>query len=609
MFSNQALKRGGVAGARRGYATDGSVDDDTDNTDAGPSTAAPVADAPSGVAAAAKPEKLSVDSGPSWWDRNKGKAIPLLEGLAAMGTAPTKHLGVALAAGLGAGAGAYVPVNAGLADTRQTEATTQGVNLANQIAQQKLNYMKTPTAPVAPPTSPLPSQGSYAPADLRKEYYVAPTTPQEAATLQDAYKKAYALGNNAPVEAAKAAIQKRVDMQTAANRNDAQQNYDDAYSVAQNAKDPDLKASAGAVANAYQQWTGDKYEMRDGVPTNTRTNRPTIGDQTQTISTQKYADMMNDALTKVPVPTGVPGETKLMPKYAINGGTSPTDYISKQLPPGALPPSANAPPPVAAPSRAAAPPPVTRAPVVKPAAASTQPAAPPVNPVDAAAFSDPKYKLAPIPTQIGTTASDAVTNQVKQTSEARAGLQADAESTAQNSGSALQFAQAAKQIMDSKGAPTVGLTGNIAKTISSVFGGVDATNYQEVAKYLGNLAVQSGKGNFPHATEKENMVQFNDLSPSVKQTGDALNDLLSTNIRNLQYTLDTANRTTDYLDPKYNNDPQKFFRWNQNHYPRADAVNPGKQMPNDAKLQTYASKYFGGDSDKARAHLQSQGFK
>jgi hypothetical protein len=571
MFSNQGMARGGVTG-RRGYA-DGGDPDDTDNTDAGPSSGLAAADTSVAPTAAKADAPLKMDSGPSWWDRNKGKAIPLLEGLAAMGTAPTKHLGVALAAGLGAGAGAYVPTQAGLADTRQTEAQTQGVSLANQIAQQKLNYMKTPSTPPAAPTSPLPSQGSYAPADLRKEYYVTPTTPQEAATLQDAYKKAYALGNNAPVEAAKAAIQKRVDMQTAANRNDAQQNYDDAYSVAQNAKDPDLRNSAGAVANAYQQWTGDKYEMRDGVPTNTRTNRPTIGDQTQTISTQKYADMMNDALTKVPVPTGVPGETKLMPKYAINGGTSPIDYISKQLPPGALPPSANAPPAAAAPARAAAQPPVTRAPVVRPAAASP-PNAPPVNPVDAQAYSDPKYKLAPIQTQVGTTASDAVTNQVKQTSESRAGLQADAESTAQSSAAALQFAQAAKQILDSKGAPATGYPGQVAKIVSSVFGGVDATNYQEVAKYLGNLAVQSGKGNFPHATEKENMVQFNDLSPSLNQTGTALRELLDTNVRNLKYTLDTANRTTSYLDPKgYNGDPQKFFRWNQDHYPRADVVN------------------------------------
>jgi hypothetical protein len=27
------------------------------------------------------------------------------------------------------------------------------------------------------------------------------------------------------------------------------------------------------------------------------------------------------------------------------------------------------------------------------------------------------------------------------------------------------------------------------------------------------------------------------------------------------------------LDPKNNKDPQKFFRWNQEHFPRADAVN------------------------------------
>jgi Chaperone of endosialidase len=570
MFSNQALKRGGVAGARRGYATDGSVDDDTDNTDAGPSTAAPVADAPSGVAAAAKPEKLSVDSGPSWWDRNKGKIIPLAEGLAAMGTAPTRSFGTALAAGLGAGARSYVPTNEGLADTRQTESETQGINLRNQIAQQKLNYLKSPSdsAPTNQP-SPLPSQGSYAPADLRKQYYVPPIMPDEAAAQQYAYKQAVALGNNAPIDAVKAKIKARYDAAVASNRNDAQQNFDDAYGVATKAADPELRASAASVADAYSQWTGDQNVSKDGVLTNSRTNKPPVGEQAQRLSPSKYADLMNDAMTKVPVPTGRPGETTLMPKWQVNGGNSAADYVSR-LPPSGTP-GVGARPSTVAPAPARAAPVQTRAPTVAPPPAA---AAGPANPVDAKAFSDPKYKLAPIPTQIGTTAGDAVTNQVKQTSEARAGLQADAEQSAQSTGSALQFAQAAKSIMDSKGAPTVGLTGNIAKTISSVFGGVDATNYQEVAKYLGNLAVQSGKGNFPHATEKENMVQFNDLSPSVKQTGDALRDLLNTNVRNLQYTLDTANRTTDYLDPKkYNGDPQKFFRWNQEHYPRADVVN------------------------------------
>ena len=580
MFSNTAAKRGG----RIGLAAGGDPDD-TDNTDAGPSDDSDTPPKSAGVAPAAP---LKMDSGPSWWDRNKGKIIPLAEGLAAMGTAPTRHLGVALASGLGAAARDYVPTQRGLADTRQTEATTQGVNLANQMAQQKLNYLKAPPSTPSAPPSPLPSQGSYAPTDLRKQYFIQPTPPALAAKLQDAYRKSYALGSSAPVDAVKAEIKQYQDNQVAANQNDARQNYDDAYSVAQNAKDPELRASAASVANAYQQYTGDKYEMRDGVPTNTRTNRPTIGDQTQTISTQKYADMMNDALTKVPVPTGVPGETKLMPKYAINGGTSPADYISRQLPPGALPPSANAPQSAAAPARAAPPVVPTRAPVVKPA-----PVAPtaPVNPVDTKAFSDPKYKLAPIPTQIGTTPSDAVTNQVKATSETRAKLQADAEESAQSAGAALQFAKAAKQIMDSKGAPITGAFGPAIKAASAAVPGghIDATNYQIAAKNLGNLAVQMSHGNFAHSTDKNTGLQFEQLSPSTANTPDALNDLLNSNININQYTLDTANRVKTFLDQSppskenprggYNGDPQSFFRWNQEHYPRADAVNTVDKTP------------------------------
>jgi hypothetical protein len=611
MFSNQALKRGGVAGARRGYATDGSVDDDTDNTDAGPSTAAPVADAPSGVAAAAKPDKLSVDSGPSWWDKNKGKAIPLLEGLAAMGTAPTKHLGVALAAGLGAGAGAYVPVNAGLADTRQTEATTQGVNLANQIAQQKLNYMKTPApTPAAPtqaaqkPTGITPLSVDDATGYYQDKYKFNPNiTPQAAANiarLKNVDAVAHTnLSGGAQLQAENDVKQGEFTAQNAAQRDydklnlgvvHAGDNGDSAYTnlkqinpglaaqvavkagldpANQDSWKPDEiknadKFAAQAAAQhmaLIHQYTGSDYEGGNAV--DKRTNVPAPGPATAQLT-----------------PEGRSGRQIALAQPTIYGGGLPTPLGQaagiSQTPPG---PAGSS--PAAAPSPARTP---ARTPPRSPV--SPAPPAAPQDPVLAQALADPKYKAAPIPTPVDQVGLQNAKDLQKARTETATNLQQDAEQASQNAGSALQFAQAAKNIMDSKGAPTVGLTGNIAKTISSVFGGVDATNYQEVAKYLGNLAVQSGKGNFPHATEKENMVQFNDLSPSVKQTGDALNDLLSTNIRNLQYTLDTANRTTDYLDPKYNNDPQKFFRWNQNHYPRADAVNPPPEAPETGKSKS-----------------------
>lgn len=50
--------------------------------------------------------------------------IPLLTGIAAMGTAPTRSLGVALASGVGAGAQAYLPTRQAIAETEQTRAQT-----------------------------------------------------------------------------------------------------------------------------------------------------------------------------------------------------------------------------------------------------------------------------------------------------------------------------------------------------------------------------------------------------------------------------------------------------------------------------------------------------
>ena len=51
--------------------------------------------------------------------------IPLLSGIAAMGTAPTRSLGVALAAGLGAGTKSYTDIRKQLADIEKTKTDTQ----------------------------------------------------------------------------------------------------------------------------------------------------------------------------------------------------------------------------------------------------------------------------------------------------------------------------------------------------------------------------------------------------------------------------------------------------------------------------------------------------
>ena len=581
IFSNQALAAGGVAG-RRGYDDGGDVDmlpeqtveadrpspieytGGVSNTDAAPMKVAAPSAVDTGVAAGADAPK------DHWW-KHAENVVPLLSGLAAMGTAPTRSWGTALAAGLGAGAQSYLPA-------QQQEADIQARQIQNQIAQTKLDAYRQPPAQPAAVTPYAPSatpQDQPLPDQLRSKYALnTARTPQELTAYNRAQAQSPLIGQSR-VNIADANYKNRIQNQQFQNQQDAQRNYDEAVYAANHAQDPAVRASAASTADAYRQWTGDEATEQSGVALNKRTGQPFIGEEAQRLSPKAYTELMASAIAKSPVPTGEPGKTILMPNWQIAGARSAADYVASLPPPGTPGvPSAGATTPQRAPMAP------TTAPSPRPVATTPAPtsrpqisAAPKVQSADEKAFSDPTYKLAPIPRKIGETAGTAVENQVEATSKKRQQLQEDAEQTAQSSGAALQFAKAAKQIMDSKGAPVVGLFGPAAKAVSSAFGGVNATNYQEVAKYLGNLAVQSGKGNFSHETDKNTTAQFEQLSPNTAQTEGALRDLLDSNIRTNQYTLDTANRVTGFLDPKYNGDPQKFFRWNQEHYPRADVVN------------------------------------
>lgn len=68
--------------------------------------------------------------------------IPLLTGIAAMGTAPTRSLGVALASGVGAGAQSYLPTRQAMEDIKQTQTTTGriGAETAGTQAQTLAQY-------------------------------------------------------------------------------------------------------------------------------------------------------------------------------------------------------------------------------------------------------------------------------------------------------------------------------------------------------------------------------------------------------------------------------------------------------------------------------------
>jgi hypothetical protein len=598
MFSNQGYRSGGVAG-RRGYADGGGPDDDE--------ITPPADDAPSaGV------------SGPSWWQRNKGNVLPVLQGIAAMGTAPTKHLGVALAAGLGAGAGAYVPTQEGLADTAQTQARTRGVDIQNQMAQTNLDTYRAalkqaqtaPQSGSSPPRKPLFSLDPAQIASNDRSRYFVPSnyTPEELQAKTQGNVVSGMSKNPAFSSNPQFVHDQRIQRLEVANHNDAQDQYDKFYNVATapnagdqaytNAKmvvpedavqiakavglDPnrenqwssDDRAKANAAALEYAthkteslfQWTGDKSDVLAGAKVNGRTSQPLIGRLAQTLTPEQASGRQVALAHAETLGAGLPQTIGSI----ING-----QGASQPPAPGAAP---------------AAPPATARPPIRNSPAAPKAPPAAAYSSGDPdldKALADPAFRPQALPRVTDQVSLQAAKDKQKAISDANTGLQSDSESAAQSSAAALQYALAAKQIMDSKGVPTTGFFGPLAKQITSIVNGSNASNYEELAKDLGNLAVQSSKGNFPHATEKENMVQFEQLSPSTAHTPKALADLLDQNIRTNQWTLDTANRAKDYV--KYGNDPQNFFKWNQKHFSRSDAVNtpPPKGPPTISSQAEY----------------------
>ncbi len=166
----------------------------------------------------------------------------------------------------------------------------------------------------------------------------------------------------------------------------------------------------------------------------------------------------------------------------------------------------------------------------------------------------------------------------------RNGLLKDSEAATNAGATARQYLTAAQAIMASKGAPVTGLYGTVANQVSRAFGGINSTNYQEVAKYLANAAAQQAQASFPNATQSEVHMQFNEMSPNVSMNDDTIKDLLSTNIRNIDYTTKSAGRVKNYLDNA--NDPQNFAKWNQKYYPRDKLVNSTRTAsgPNGRKL-------------------------
>jgi len=561
--------------------------------------AAPTA-APS-VPADAKPDKDT----PSTWTKimdglhaagldKATNVVPLLTGLAAMGTAPTKHLGVALAAGLGAGAQSYLPA--------QTES------IQNQRAQYQLDALKSPPpsggasgAPPQPGFSGVGADPSNIAAEAQKRFAFKDIwTPQEQANLQRQQQLQQAgLPNTLPT--IMQLHNSRMQNQQTAQQQGALGTYNAAYQVATapqggalakvlnidplaakeiqqrsngdpGAADAMARVWAGEVGNQTYQQTGRKpVTGTDGISRDPFSSRPILGQTPVGMSAEQHAAYLERLAT--PVDTGAPARPALGATGAGSG----------------LP--ANPQPTVQVPGNA---------PTATPPAPAARPAAPPRTVAPAGALTaggapiEPQYRLPPQPT-VNQPQTPETQETWKTTIAKKADLMDDSKALTSSSAQGLAYVEAAKKLMQTPGVPT-GLSAPAKVALSRVAQatgitpGAGATQNQELAKYLGNLAVQNFKQNFgARPAAKEFDIQMGELNPEATMTPTAINNLLDFNSKNLNFMLQTGHRAAEFVQK--GGDPQQFYDWNNSHFPMSAAVNgPARPGQQSSGPSTIASK-------------------
>jgi hypothetical protein len=399
IFSNQGLgsarggRKGAAAGGRRGYDDGGDVSDSGD----GMQELTVEGERPDPITydGGVKPEPVSVDqqaapivaglkasepdspAAPTdhWWKHSEN-VVPLLQGLAAMGTAPTKHLGVALAAGLGAGAQSWLPAQA-------QEADIQGKQLQNQRTAMQLGMLNgagggqggstpVPRSPILAGVGVDPSEIA---ANTKSRFAVSDIwQPQEQAALSYNQRLQQAGLPNA-LPSIQAQHQARMQNLTTANQQGASVAYDQAYDIAsskpgaalakvqkvapqeaaqisQMASDPQdadnlARVWAGQAGNSIYRYSGREPTVgSDGVARDKLNLRPVLGQVPAGMSAEQHAAYLERLAT--PIDTGAPAKPTL--------GSTPA---GRALPanPGTTTaiPGTSAPPPVTTPAQAASP--------------------------------------------------------------------------------------------------------------------------------------------------------------------------------------------------------------------------------------------------------------
>jgi hypothetical protein len=360
------------------------------------------------------------------------------------------------------------------------------------------------------------------------------------------------------------------------------------------------------VAGAVHQYTGRKAVKDDaGVYRDEDTGIPIPGVEKVGLSTSQYAKLAQEAITpSVDMPDGNGGTIKVAPWKAaqmsgaknING---PGDWImvraSQQSLPGAASTlSQNSAPKQEAHSVAQAA--LDKAQAAHAAAPATNPSGTPksqngtgaarnaqgnIDPQLTEALHDDKYDYKPTNNgqpynpQIGRTPPPPVMEDMKNQTAARNDLAKTSNQGVGAAQAALTMYKAAQDVL-AKGNYNGGAwnqeLAKYGKWLPAGWQDHMTGDYQEIAKYLGQAALQAGKGVFAKMTQKEAEWMKNELNPSPGMDPNAMRDMISKGAMIAQYSLDSAKRVPAYLHA--GKDANQFNSWNQEHFPMQTQTQP-----------------------------------
>jgi len=514
-------------------------------------------------------------------------------------------------------------------------------------------------------------------AALRAKYFIPPYTPREAKDYSDSFaadpQDQYGVGPKSVM----ARRDMRIQQATTQNQMDARNDFDKLSAVTnapdgnamdvleashpetvaairrQFAKEPDSQAAqdedasarlfASHAAGAVHQYTGRKAVKDDaGVYRDEDTGIPIPGVEKVGLSTDQYLKFAHEAIAPTDVPDGNGGtiqvpmwrKAQLAGAKNING---PGDWIMVRASQTGLPGAASTLSPNSAPNQEAR----SVAQKALDAAQKTQSAAPPttaagtpkqgaarnaqgnIDPKLTDALNDTDFKYTPklpdgtpyVP-KIGSTPPPSVQKDMDGQTAARIALKKASDGGVGASAAALTMYKAAQDVL-AKGNYDGGAwnqeLAKYSKWLPAGWQNHMTGDYQEIAKYLGQAALQSGKGIFSKMTEKESDQIQHELNPSPGMDPNALRDMIGRGAKTAQYSLDSAKRVTGYIAK--GGDADQFNTWNQKHFPMETETQPTPAKPNagvtapkynDAQVSAYMQKHGLTDLQATRKALGMQ---